>query len=218
VCIPWAGAGAAPFRSWGPVIGDAATVYGVRLAGRESRQTEPPATAHDEVVAELAGDVLELGTPRVALFGQCSGALLAFEVARALRGSGHSCEVIHLVVASQLPPSVVASARIESDQDLMRYVSKDLHDEPELLDVLLPILTADMKLVSGYTYSPDAPLDVPLTVVYGARDELLDMAEVDGWRQETTGTTNVREIAEADHLFDGAAWLDLATAIRAELT
>src|SRR3954464_277085 len=78
VCIPWAGAGATPFRAWAPVIGDVATVHGVRLAGRESRQPAPLPTALDQVVAELVRDLVVLGPPRVALFGQCSGAILAF--------------------------------------------------------------------------------------------------------------------------------------------
>ena len=34
VCIPWAGAGAAPFRRWVPVLGNATRIYGVRFAGR----------------------------------------------------------------------------------------------------------------------------------------------------------------------------------------
>lgn len=199
------------------MLGDAADVYGVRLAGRESRQTEPLATALSDVVAELVREVAAMGASRVALFGHCSGALLAFEVAHALRCSDTALEVVHLLVASQLPPRAFASAPVESDQDLVRYVSEDLRGEPELLEVLLPILSADMKLVSDYAYSAQAPLDVPLTVVYGACDDQLGSAEADGWRHETTGTTAFHAIAGADHLFSGDAWLELAESVRAAL-
>ncbi|MCQ4081101.1 alpha/beta fold hydrolase [Streptomyces sp. RB6PN25] len=218
ICIPWAGAGAAPFRAWAPALADAADVYGVRLAGRESRQTEPPATALGAVVDELVRELTELGAPRVALFGHCSGALLAFELAHALRRSGSAPEVVHLLVASQLPPRVFQNARVDQDQDLARYVPEEFRREPELLEVLLPILTADMKLVSDYARSADAPLDVPLTVVYGACDDELGGAEVDGWRHETTGPTAFREVVGADHLFSGTAWLELAKTVRAVLT
>ncbi|MEU6404716.1 thioesterase domain-containing protein [Streptomyces sp. NPDC046985] len=217
ICIPWAGAGAVPFRAWAPVIGDTADVYGVRLAGRENRQVEPPATALEDVVAELVSALTALGVPRVALFGHCSGALSAFEAARALRRSEAAPELVHLLVASQLPPQVFAGAPLVSDGDLTRYVPEDLRSEPELLDLLVPILTADMKLVANYAYATDAPLDVPLTVAYGARDEQLGRSEVDGWRLESTGPVTFHETAGADHLFSGAAWLDLAEAVRAAL-
>ena len=217
ICIPWAGAGAAPFRAWAPVIGDTAAVYGVRLAGRESRQVEPLATALDDVVTELVSALTALGVPRVVLFGHCSGALLAFEVARALRRSAAAPQPVHLLVASQLPPRVFANTPVVSDQDVTRYVPEDLRSEPELLELLLPILTADMKLVSNYAYAAEAPLGVPLTVLYGARDEQLDRAAVDGWSLETTGPTEFRETADADHVFSGAAWLKLAGLVRTAL-
>ncbi|MEI5097680.1 thioesterase domain-containing protein [Streptomyces sp. PmtG] len=218
VCVPWAGAGATPFRPWGPVVGDAADVYGVRLAGRESRQTEPLPTSLDEVVDELVAELVALDAPRVALFGQCSGALLAYQTARRLHRTGEGPEVAHLLVSSQLPPRVLATTRVESGADVSRYVPEHLRDEPELLEVLLPILTADMRLVADYVHSADAPLDVPLTVLYGADDDLLGGADVDGWREETTGPSAFHEIAGADHLFGGAAWLELAKAVRTALT
>ncbi|MEX0169022.1 thioesterase II family protein [Streptomyces sp. LMG1-1-1.1] len=215
VCIPWAGAGATPFRAWGPVVGDAADVYGVRLAGRESRQTEPPGTVLADTVAELVREVTALGVPRVALFGHCSGALLAFELAHALGRADGAPEVAHLLVASQLPPRAFAeAAAVTSDDDLARFVPEDLRSEPELLELLLPILSADMRLVSDYGHAATAPLAARLTVVYGAADEHLDRAAVDGWRAETTGAAELREVAGADHLFGGAAWPALAGCVR----
>lgn len=206
-----------PFRPWGPVLDGVAAVYGVRLAGRESRQTEPLATSLDETVSALVHDLRTLDEPRVALFGQCFGALLAFEVAKALHRSDAGPEVAHLFVASQVPPSAIADAGGEPGDDLSRYVPEHLREEPELLEVLLPILDGDMALLAGYAYGPRTPLDVPLTVLYGAHDDLLGPAEVDGWRDETTGPVGFHEIADADHLFSGAAWTEVAGLIRGEL-
>lgn len=206
-----------PFRSWGPVLDGVAAVYGVRLAGRESRQTEPLATGLDEVVGALVRELGTLAEPRVALFGQCFGALLAFEVAKALHRPDAGPEVTHLFVASQVPPPAIADAGGEPGDDPRRYVPEDLREEPEMLEVLLPILTGDMALFAGYAYGPKTPLHVPLTVLYGAHDDLLGRADVDGWRDETTGPVGFHEIAGADHLFSGAAWLEVAGRIRDEM-
>ncbi|WP_432921497.1 thioesterase II family protein [Microbispora sp. CA-135349] len=217
MCIPWAGAGAAPFRSWGPLLGDVATVYGLRLAGRESRRTEPPADTMSHVVAETVAELADLGVSRVALFGQCSGAVLAFELAKALADPGRGIDVTRLIVASQRPPRDFAEAGIAVDQDLMTYVPAEFREEPDLVELLLPIIAADIELMSRYAYEPGDPLEVPLTVVYGAGDEVLGRAQVDGWHRVTTGPTSFHEIAGGDHLLEGEAWLELAETIRVAL-
>jgi surfactin synthase thioesterase subunit len=194
-----------------------ATVHGVRMAGRESRRMEPMPTLLGDVVDALAAELAALHAPRVALFGHCSGALVAFETARALLRYDKGPELVHLVVASQLPPRDVADDPGDTERDLDQYVPDDLREEPELVELLRPIIAADMKLVAGYVYQPDTPLAVPLTVFYGAGDERLSRTAVDGWRRETTGRTDVHELAGADHLFGGDAWLALAEAVAATL-
>jgi surfactin synthase thioesterase subunit len=218
VCIPWAGAGAAPFRAWGPVIGGVATVYGVRLPGRENRPSDAPAKSLAQVVDEMVKELAGLGVRRIALFGQCSGALLALELAEALSRPPHDLELTHLVVASQLPPSVVAEERVSSTENVMQYVPEEFREEPDLLEILLPVIAGDVDLVADYHHSPGTSLKEPITVVYGARDELLDRARIDGWRMETTGPTNFHEIAGGDHLLGGESWLKLARLVRAALT
>lgn len=218
VCIPWAGAGAASFRSWIPVLGDVSTVYGLRLAGRESRRMEPLAATVSEVVSDIVAELVDLGVPRVALFGQCSGAVLAFELAKALAKSGHDIEVTHLLVASQLPPPDFAKADHEAEHDLTQYVPEKFREEPDFVELLLPVIAADISLVSRYVYEPGVFLAVPLTVMYGAHDNQLSRSQVDAWRLETTGPTNFCEIAGGDHLFGGDAWLRLAETVRAALT
>ncbi|MCG5436897.1 thioesterase II family protein [Micromonospora foliorum] len=217
VCIPWAGAGAAPFRVWTPVLGDTATVYGLRLAGRESRRAEPPAKTAGQVVGEVVAELADRGVTRVALFGQCFGAVLAFELAKALTHDGHGIEVSHLLVASQLPPPHFTEADPAAEQDLLQYVPAHFRDEPDFVQLLLPIIAADIGLVSRYVHRPGAALTTPITVVYGARDDQLSRARLDAWRRETTGPTTFHEVAEGDHLFAGDAWLRLAETVRAAL-
>jgi surfactin synthase thioesterase subunit len=213
VCIPWAGAGAAPFRAWGRIVGDSATVYGVRLPGRESRHAERFALSMGTLVTELVDEIAALPVPRVALFGQCSGALLAFETAHALAHRSGTPRLVHLFAAAQLPPRAIAERGVSVDADLTRYVPAALRSEPEIVDVLLPILAADMGLVAGYQYTVGEMLDVPLTVFHGGDDGELTAADAAGWRDETRAGTEVCEIAGADHLFGGPAWSELARAI-----
>lgn len=218
LCIPWAGAGAAPFRPWSAVIADVATVYGLRLAGRENRREEPPASKISDVVADVIAELVDLGVQRVALFGQCSGAVLAFELAKALTNATQGIEVTHLFVASQLPPPDFTTADVEADQDFTRYVPEEFRGEPDFVELLLPIIAADIALMSSYVYEPGTSLTVPITVLYGAHDKDVSRAQLEAWRQETSGLTNFYEIAGGDHLLGGDAWLELAQAVRTGLT
>jgi surfactin synthase thioesterase subunit len=175
---------------------------------------EPLPGTISEVVGDIIAELVDLGVPRVALFGQCSGAVLAFELAKALAGSAHDIEVTHLAVASQLPPPDFAKADVEAERDLTQYVPAEFREEPDFVELLLPIIAADISLVSRYAYEPGVPIEAPLTVVYGERDNQLSRAEVDAWRVETTGPTNFYEIAGGDHLIGGEAWLKLAETVR----
>lgn len=212
LCVPWAGAGAAPFRTWGPLFPGDITVYGVRLPGRESRMAEAAPTDISQVVDALVQDVARLAHPRIAVFGHCSGALVGFETARALGPAA-----AHLLVASQLPPARAAQGAEEElgsrDGLARRYLSSELLGDPDIVDMLLPVLEADMRAVSDYRYRPGGLPGVPLTVFRGADDPEIEPGDTDGWRAETTGPVRVREVEGADHLFAGAAWQRLGARV-----
>ncbi|WNM30388.1 alpha/beta fold hydrolase [Streptomyces sp. Li-HN-5-11] len=216
VCIPWAGAGGAPFQAWAPVLDGTAAVHAVRLPGRESRIDEPLLNELEPIVEEVVRGVRALGDRPVALFGLCSGALVAFEAARAL-GPGR----VSLLAASQMPPAVaarVATEELASREGLAaRYLPAELLAEPEMVELLIEVLEADIQAVSGYRHAPE-PLDgVPVTVFRGAQDPEIGLAEMDGWHAETTGPVHILEVPGADHLFTGAAWRGLAEQIGVRL-
>lgn len=217
MCVPWAGAGAAPFRAWAPAFADGPVLYGVRLAGREGRNGDSLVEEVTTIVAELTEAVAALPEPRVALFGQCSGAIIAFELARSLRAASGT-EPAHLLVAAQLAPVVVgARERALTREDLRDYLPPALRAEPELAELFLPILEADMRAVDRYRHHPAPRFSMPITVFHGSADPEVDAAGADRWREETAGPTTVHEMAGVGHLLEGAHWAALGAAVRAAL-
>ena len=215
VCVPWAGAGAAPFRSWARVLGHAAAVYGVRLPGRESRIDEPLVDDIDCLVKGIVSEVEALGDRPIFLFGHCSGALLAYEAARAL-GS----RVTGLIVASQLPPPAAARAAAEElaapESSIRRYLSAGVAGDPEMREMALQILDADIRAITRYRHVPGR-LDAPITVFHGADDREVEAADLSGWHFESTAGASIHDVPDADHMFSGAAWATLAELIAADL-
>jgi surfactin synthase thioesterase subunit len=211
VCIPWAGAGAAPFRQWVSVIGRHARIYGVRLAGREARIREPPATALGIVIAELTGAITHLREDRVDMFGHCSGAILAFEIARALRDETRPA-LGRLIVAGQVAPRLFAESA-QTATDTRRYLPEDLRHDAEWTELLMSIMAADLQAFAQYTYEVSKPLDIPITAVRSRSDTYVSDADLAAWSEETTGSLACRGVHNADPLFSGPAWRRLANEV-----
>ncbi|MFE6101520.1 thioesterase II family protein [Streptomyces laurentii] len=214
VCVPWAGAGAAPFRVWASVFGTAATVYGVRLPGRESRLDEPLLEDVDSLVKSVVAGVESLGDRPIVLFGHCSGALLAHEAARAL-----GRRVTRLVVASQLPPAEAARTaadELDSESLAERYLDEGVAHDSEMRAVALRILESDIRAVSGYQFTPGL-LDIPITVFRGMDDREVRSVDLAGWISASTIPSEICEVANADHMFSGTAWVNLAELIAVKL-
>ncbi|WP_436521064.1 thioesterase II family protein [Actinoplanes sp. HUAS TT8] len=215
VCFPWAGAGAAPFRSWAPVLSSTAAIYGVRLPGRESRIDEPLVDDVSCLVKGVISDIEGLGDRPVVLFGLCSGALLAYEAARLL-----GPRVSRLVVASQLPPPAAARAAAEElaapESSARKYLTDGVAGDPEMREMALQILESDIRAVTGYQYLP-GHVDAPISVFHGAGDTEVEIGEMNGWIREGGPGSIIHDVPDADHMFSGPAWITLAELIAAEL-
>src|SRR3954447_26751260 len=80
ICIPHAGAGAALYYPWRP-LSQVASLWAVRFPGRENRLAEPALTSIHAMADALAASVAKIPARAMVLFGHCSGALVAYELA-----------------------------------------------------------------------------------------------------------------------------------------
>src|SRR5215471_13701528 len=90
ICVPWAGAGASLFHGWSARQPAEIEIFAIRLAGRETRLREVPLDRAESVVAEMRAGIRGLPDRPVVIFGACFGAVLGFELARALREDGRA--------------------------------------------------------------------------------------------------------------------------------
>jgi medium-chain acyl-[acyl-carrier-protein] hydrolase len=206
VCFPWAGAGASPYRDWSAHLPPDIEVWGARLPGRESRIGEKPVGDIRELASRFAAAMRRQFAGPVALFGHCSGALLAYELAVELGGDGPA-GVSHLILASQEAPKTARAGpaqRLDPREELRALgYAENLFGDGEMLDLLLPAIEADFTMAADYRADPDVRLDVPVTALIGTRDDALDRDRVEAWRRTTSGRSAVLEI-EGDHLFTGS--------------
>jgi surfactin synthase thioesterase subunit len=193
LCFPPAGAGASTFRAWGGLLPQV-EVLAVQYPGRQDRFAEPcpermPALA-DAIAAAVAAD---LPGP-VAFFGHSMGAVVAYEVARRLAAVGVP-EPRHLVVSAHPAPTRERSSRPAADTDeavldylrMLGGANAALLDDPDLRELTMPMVRADLRLIGAYRYAPGPPLACPVTAVVGAADSTCGAVDVVDWAARTTG-------------------------------
>ena len=62
---------------------------------------------------------------------------------------------------------------------------KAVLDNPELMELFLPLLRSDIRLSETYIYDHENPLDCPISAYGGMEDEEVSRQELAAWRDQT---------------------------------
>ncbi|HUG85851.1 MAG TPA: alpha/beta fold hydrolase, partial [Euzebya sp.] len=208
ICFPFAGGSAQAFTAVAAGIPDGHRVLGVQLPGRGSRLREALLHRVADIVEALVPELAADGGGPYVFLGTSMGALVAFECARALRRRGLPPPAA-LVVVTARPPQlpdrghdIHALPREQLVVALQRYggTPPAVLAEPDLMDLLLPMVRADFAATETYVHAAEAPLDVPIVALGGREDPFVPVADLDGWAAQTCATYR-QEVLDGDHFF-----------------
>jgi medium-chain acyl-[acyl-carrier-protein] hydrolase len=214
VCFPHAGAGASTFSVWGEGLPSSVRACPVQPPGRERRRRESPFTHVGPLADEIAREISASVDEPFALFGHSTGALCAFETARALRRVGGP-QPIHLFVSGRPAPQIpierhdLSVMTVAELTDILRELGgtpEELLANPDMMGFLQPLLAADFAVNEQYDYVPEAPLDIPVTTFVGVEDAGAGIADAAPWEEQTSSEFNVHQLAGGHFaVFDHAA-------------
>lgn len=213
ICLPHAGAGTGAYRPWTAVLAPDITVTAAQLPGRDSLTDRPAFTRLVALVEWLADRVLApAAAAPYALFGHSVGALVAYELARTARRRGLPAPVRLFVSGRRAPDAPAPSRAIHAlpDPEFRAEIAAlggtppPVLAEPAMMDLLVPALRADFSMAETYTWMPEAPLDVPITVFGGAADAQAPPPALEHWRAHTTGSCALRVLPGGHFFVTGA--------------
>jgi surfactin synthase thioesterase subunit len=222
-CLPHAGAGALAYRAWPSLMAPGAEVIPVQLPGREGRHAEALRRSVPILAAELTGPIAARAGERFALFGHSMGALIGYELAHALCDRGRA--PVHLFVsgmgAPHLPSFWRGAHRLPDEELLtliaeMQGTSPEVVAQPELMQMLLPVLRADLEACDTYVAGRQRSLRVPITALGGRLDPGAGPEWLRAWAEYTSAGFQL-ELFDGGHFYLHTGLSELAGVLTAHL-
>ncbi|MFJ6694641.1 thioesterase II family protein [Streptomyces sp. NPDC091272] len=208
VCFPHAGGSPYFFRSWAKAL-DRFEVHAVCYPGRAERIAEPPATELVAMARLIADELRPFVAERpTALFGHSMGAAVAYEVARALEADGAA--VGHLFASGARAPQLMradpAAGTTWSDESVaatlveLGQTDAELLQNPAFMQLVMPYIAADFRMLAAYGGDVDRPLSCPVTALVGASDPRVSVEQTAAWQRSTRGPFRLRTLP-GDHFY-----------------
>ncbi|WP_164931613.1 thioesterase II family protein [Longirhabdus pacifica] len=207
-CFHYAGGSSNTYRSWNRgELSPSVELISMELPGRGRRFNEPLLSTMEEVTSSALKAILPYRDKPMVFFGHSMGALMAFELARALEKE--NIKLAHLITscfyAPQLPRKDKQITALP-DEQFLREVQKLngvpdlLMENKELMDLYTPIMKSDFKIIENYTYTDGEKLHCPITAITGKKDKAITYEKIVPWKEQSHLATDY-QLFEGDHFY-----------------
>ena len=201
ICFPHAGGSASAYRGWPTGLASSVEVLGVQYPGRGPRLRETPVDRVPVMANAVADALSHLPALPTVFFGHSLGGAVAFEVVRCLAEAGAPLPQ-QLFVSSRSAPDLPSSCPPIShlpDADFLQEIGRlyaavppQLLDYPDVLELLVPALRADMAAIEHYRGSCVGAVACPITAFGGSDDATTAREQLEAWRRLTMGSFRLR--------------------------
>jgi surfactin synthase thioesterase subunit len=207
-CSPYAGGNSVIFQHWANALPANVELHAIHLPGRGARLKEPCFTQLFPLVNVIADSLLPYLDKPFAFFGHSMGGLINFELARELRRR-YRLEPVHLFISGRQAPQVpnresilhnLAEPAFIEEMRRLNGTPPTVLENPDLLELLIPLLRADFEICETYAYVPGKPLNCSITALGGVDDQDVSAADLEAWREQTTAKFSLR-LLPGDHFF-----------------
>jgi len=205
-CFPFAGGAASAFGAWNAILPSWMELCAVQYPGREGRLHEACITDLDALLEMLVFSIEPYCDLPYVFFGHSFGALVAYELAK--RMAARQNAPIRLFVSGRNAPNRWTGDPVHAlpDPQLTQRLidlngfTPELIQCREMLDILLPIIRADIRMSETYDYREQTRVPCGISAFGGIDDPWVLLDGLQDWANHTTGSFMLR-MMEGDHFF-----------------
>jgi len=197
------------FAGWGERLKPEIEVWAALPRGRGMRFREKTLETVEAMVEDYLWSLRDNLDMPFAFYGHSLGGLVAFEMARRLEAEGLPSPE-HLFIGASAPPHfglihsrighLSGAEFVDAVQERYAGIPAPVLNEPELMELLLPVLRADFSAYEDYEFANTALLRCPVTVFAGSEDRGISEEMMIGWEQHTRGRFEMHAVS-GDHFF-----------------
>ncbi len=193
-CFHHSGGAASSYFPWVKKLDKCIELVAIQLPGREDRFNESFLLRIEDVLSELDKAIDSFLDKPFIVFGHSLGALIAYEFSKFMieRYSKHP---LSLVVSAALPPHLIEHRELHGNlsgkefiQRLEKYgsINDYILNNADLLNIFLPIIKNDLKILDNYTFKKNEPLACNLIALAGEDDQSLNLEDIKSWKDYTS--------------------------------
>ncbi|WP_406631723.1 thioesterase II family protein [Amycolatopsis sp. WGS_07] len=219
VCLPHAGGTAGEYLPWAARLPAQVELIAVQYPGRQDRLDEPCAQSVPEIADALVPALAPYADRPLYLFGHSMGGLVAYEVAVRLE-AGAGPDPAGLFASDSLAPhqakpprETLDDAAVEADIRASGWSDPAVFEHPELRELILPALLADVRAVLSYSRRDPVRLRCPI-VAYAGNE---GAAEAAAWGELTSGPADWRQF-DGDHFYLRSHQAELVADVAARMS
>lgn len=190
-CLPYAGGSSIYYLQWKQELNSDIELHTIELAGRGGRFNEALYNSLDEMVEDVFLQIKEdLDDADYAIYGHSMGSLICYELCHKIQDSGYKMPK-HIFLSGKGAPHIKDKDEFMYNLNDEEFKSKlreiggtpdEVLKSNELLELFLPIIRADFKVVETYNYvEKNKKLNVSATILNGKEDDLT-LPQIFEWR------------------------------------
>jgi surfactin synthase thioesterase subunit len=225
VCLGFCGGGAGSYLPWADVMPPGTELAAVCYPGREGRFLEDCARDWDDLAEDAAAAVASAADRPYVLFGHSMGGWMAFDVASRIEERGGPAPAALVVSSANAPsrgltPQDMFPSQGDSDEELTHWMRtfgllpEHVLNDPDLQEMATELMRADIRVRDTFYYRDGAMVNVPLQVLTGDADEVIDPGTAAQWRK-LAGREFRHDELPGGHFYTPEIWAGLPTRIAA---
>lgn len=211
-CLPYAGGSEGVYSKWKNYLDNSVKLYPIALKGRGRRFYDDFYEDLNEAVDDIFISIKEIlnkeNHSEYAIYGHSMGSLLAYELYYKLKSEGMK-KPSHIFFSGYGAPNLMkkkeAIHELPDDKFIQKVIelggtSDEILDNEELLELFIPILRSDFKIINQYKYiDREDKIESNISILNGEKDDI-DIKSILEWRKLGNKEFNIYNF-DGDHFF-----------------